>query len=120
MKKWLIGSALVVSMLLSVSVFAAGVVETEYGYIVTGLVGPVAIRPDGTDLWIKDIVFTPNAANDTAIFTSTQTSGDTQVKCLTMTTYLQYVGWPNEGKQFRNLEITLTSASDVVCIYTRK
>jgi len=120
MKKWLIGPVLVVSMLLSASVFAAGVLETEYGYEVTGLTGPVAIQPDGTDLRIKDIIFAPNAANDTATFTSTQTSGGTQVKCLVMSTYLQYVGWPNEGKQFRNLEVTLTSASDVVCIYTRK
>lgn len=120
MKKWLIGSVLVVSMLLSVPAWAAWVTETDYGYIVTGTTNTIAIAPAKDDVWVKDIIFSPSGANATATFTTSQVSGDTQRTCLKMTTYLEHVSWPNEGKQFRNFEITLSNASDAVYIHTRK
>ena len=99
----------------------AVVLETEYGYKITGVVGAIAVDPTKTNLWVSDMFFTPvNAATDTATFTTAQVSGSTQNTVLIMDRYLPHIHWPNEGKQFMNLEVTLTAVTDVVTIHIKK
>lgn len=123
MRKWALVLALAAIALIgggAVPAWADWVTETDYGYLVTGTTNTIAVAPRKADLWVKDIIFSPSGANATATFTSSAVSLGTQRTCLKMTTYLSHVSWPNEGKQFRNLEITLSSASDAVYIHLRK
>jgi hypothetical protein len=120
MRKWVLVLVMVL-MLLPALACAGWVTETEYGYQVTGTTNTIAVAPDKDELWIRDIFFTPvNASTDTATFTSSATSNNTQKTCLIMNSTIQHVHWENEGRQFRNLEVKLAHATDVVCIYIRK
>lgn len=118
MKRFLLAMLLVLGITGLAFAGVATVTATEYGYSITGGTAATSIN-SGKKVRVRVIAFTAANGDDVATFTS----GATDVVALnikpvaSMYNATTYVYFGSEGTVFDNLEVTMTTASDVVNIY---
>jgi len=117
-KRFLITAILSLSLFTLAHAAPATVTETEWGYTITGGTDATAVSTE--TIYIKSIGFTPAAnTDDVLIYNNTSGVSFYQFK-FSVTAYQPFMYFGEGGVKLTKPMVKLTSASDILYIYTKQ